>query len=130
MAQELAGGAAKLVTVLVQNASQTTIVLSNYLLWGSGVWEPGGAPTLGQSFGPGMVTLLNGVSDAYSSFGGSVNFTPSDGGLVTTTWNWVAGQTVAPSASSSSATLTATCWTANAQTTNPTVNFMIAPVTT
>ena len=76
------------------------------------------------------MTLLNGVPDAYSSFGGSVNFTPSDGGLVTATWNWTAQQTVAPSANSSSATLTATCWTANPQTTNPTVNFMITPVMT
>jgi hypothetical protein len=127
--QELAGGAAKLVTVLVQNASSTTIVLSNFVLWGSGVWEPGGAPVLGQSFGPGMLTLLNGVPDAYSSFGGSVNFTPADGGQLTTTWNWSSGQTVAPSASSSSSSLTATCWTANPQTTNPTVNFQITAVT-
>ena len=130
MGQGLAGGAAKLVTVLVQNASASTIVLSNWQLWGSGVWEPGGAPVLGQSFGPGTVTLLNGVPDPYSSFGGQVNFTPADGGQLTTTWNWSAGQTVAPSANSSSATLTMTCWTANPQTTNPTVNFQITAVTT
>jgi len=125
----LAGGAARLVTVLVQNASPNTIVLSNSILWGNGsVWEPGGAPVQGQSFGAGL-TLLNGVPDSYSSFGGSVNFTPADGGTLTTSWNWTYGQALQPSANSTSATLTMTCWTVNGQTANPTVTFQITPVT-
>lgn len=130
MANGLAGGAAKLVTVLVQNASSTTLILSNYQLWGSGVWEPGGQPTLGQSLGPGSMTLLNGVPDAYSSFGGGVNFTPASGGQLTMTWNWTAGQSLAPSANGTSSTLSVTYWTANTQSTNPTITFQVSPATT
>jgi hypothetical protein len=127
MADAFDDGVAKQVTLLVQNATPTTIFVASSMLWGNGTWEPGGAPIHGQNFGYGA-TFVAGVTTPYDTFGGQVSLTPSTGGTILISWNWAAGTPVAPSSSAGSTNLDVTCWTADTSTAHPTVYFQITPV--
>lgn len=127
MAQVAADSVAKLVTVLIQNTSPTTIVVSNFMLLGSAVWVPGYAPVPGQSFSINAPTFQTSVSDPYALLGASVNLVPSDGGLLTISWIWQPNQPLQPGVSSYGSNLALTCWTINGSTTSPTVTFAIKP---
>lgn len=119
------------VQISIQNASDTTLTLNVGVLT-AGSWVLGrgnGIPIPDTPLPPGQsLTYYNTAANSFAPVGGSITFTPADGGSLVVAWERKQGAALIVNGSISSDTLTLQFNGINVGTLNPIAQYVITNI--
>jgi hypothetical protein len=117
------------VQISIQNSSDTDLRLY-YAVLTYGSWSPcDGMPGIGTALpATHVLTYFNAASSAFAPVGGSITFTPANGGSVVVSWVRQSGEALSVNGSISSDTLTLQCSGINVSTQSPTAQYVITNI--